>query len=63
MYCAARRREREATRSYRLYVTDSLYAHGVGMCATKKWHDLVTPREEIDAEGIISRLESMLSSP
>ena len=45
--------EERAEEAYRVYVTDSLKLSGEGKYISERFHDLMHPPEEIDAEAII----------
>lgn len=61
MYAIARRRQREVTLAYRTYVSDSLQNAPKGMALTRRFADMIRPREEIDADAIIEHVISITS--
>lgn len=62
MYSAARRRRYEVGMAYKNYVTESLRLAPQGMAIGKPFHDMLLPRREIDVEGVIDHIASVLES-
>ena len=56
MYALTRRRERAREMAYRVYVTDSLRMAPQGQYLSRRYADLIRPRQEIDADAIIDHV-------
>ena len=62
MYAVARARERAVTEAYRVYVTDTLRMSPQGQYPSKRYADLMRPRQEIDADAIIDHVLAIACS-
>jgi len=56
MYALERRKQRMQELSYRIYVTDSLRMAPQGQYMSRRYADVIKPRQEIDADAIIEHV-------
>lgn len=52
-----RSRQRAVDRAWKSYIADSLHAMSQGKSLRDRYDDIIRPREEIDVDAIIERVE------
>ena len=60
MFCLSRATFRSRERAYRGYVTDSLMYAPQGMYLTRRFEDLMRPRDDFDPEQVYEHLRGMI---